>query len=105
MDNQQELLRIWNSQSFRLGVKYGMGASGTHSDIRKSVSSVRRSLLKVRGYFAETFVHGAGNNLHAIWCDVEVVTSNILRMTYLSLGKSLEYIGKKSWKGDMIRGG
>ena len=57
------------------------------------------------GYFAEMFVYGAGNTLHARWCGAEVVTSNIKSTTSLSLGKSLEDIGEDICKGDMRRGG
>ena len=35
------------------------------------------------------FVYSAGKNLHDRWCGAEVVTSNIIRMNPLSLGKSL----------------
>ena len=57
------------------------------------------------GCFAENFVRGAGNTLHAIWWGAEVVTLNIERLTSLCLVKSREDIGKDNWKGDIRSGG
>ena len=65
----------------------------------------QKNVVNSAGIFCGNFVLGMGNTLHARRCGAEVVTSNILRMTSLSLVKSIKDIGKDSLKGDMRRGG
>ena len=72
----------------------GNGGSLEPFQWRISCENCRKKVVKGAGIFCRKFCVNRGNTLHARGCDAKVVTLDIQRMTYLSLGKSREDIGK-----------